>query len=413
MRQVIYFLLIIIIIQTQLSAQWQNVQAVPNEIIYSLTQTNGVFIAGANNKVYLSVDNGSSWSASSIISQNSGSVEAAIIFKDHLFVGTTPVGVFKSTDGGASWMEFNNGFSGLGSNGISSFVNREGILYCSTFGAGVFYLDNSNGQQWIPYQDNFPVGISGTVTDMILNNGTLISSGGGNGYIYRNESGTTQWIEIFVFNPLPNSFVVSDLYSNDNFIFAGSNFKIHSSSDNGLTWNYLFNGLPNGFDYYLAGASGKIYTLTNGTTGAALFVSDNNGATWNYVNNINTIYVYEIEAVGDNLYAATETGLYYIPLSAVSVDDKPYSANDFKLYQNYPNPFNPNTKISWHSPIASWQTLKVYDLLGNLITVLIDEYKPAGSYTVSFNASELASGMYFYKLQIGNYSDTRKMLLLR
>ncbi len=95
MRQLIYFLLISIIYQAQLSAQWQNVEAIPNEIIYSLTQTNGVFIAGSNNKVYLSDDNGSSWSASSIISQNSASVEAAIIFNDHLFVGTTPTGVFQ------------------------------------------------------------------------------------------------------------------------------------------------------------------------------------------------------------------------------------------------------------------------------------------------------------------------------
>jgi hypothetical protein len=413
MRQAIYFLLISVIFQTQLSAQWQNVQSIPNEIIYSITQSSGVFIAGANNKVYLIVDNGSSWSPSSIISQNSGSVETAIIFNDDLFVGTTPVGVFKSTDGGASWMEFNNGFSGLGSNRISSFVVRDGILYCSTMGAGVFYLNNSNSEQWIPYQDNFPVGISGTVTDMILCDGNLIASGGGNGYIYRNEFGSSDWEEVFVYNALPDAFVISDLYTDGNFVYAGSNYRIHLSSDTGLTWNYLYNGLPNGFDYFLAGASGKIYTLTNGTFGSALFVSDNNGTSWNYVNNLSTPYVYRIEVIADKLFAATETGLYYIPLSAVSVDDKPYKADDFKLYQNYPNPFNPITKITFHSPVASWQTLKVYDLLGNLITVLMDEYKPAGSYEVSFNASSLVSGMYFYKLQIGNYSDTRKMLLLK
>lgn len=374
----------------------------------------GVFIAGAQNKVYLSSDDGSSWNTSSVININTGSVEASILFNNNLYVGTIPTGVFKSTNNGLTWIELNNGFIGLGSNGISSFVIRDGILYCSTFGAGVFYLNNLNGEQWITYQDNFPVGISGTVTDLILNNGTLISSGGGNGYIYRNESGTTQWNEVFVFNPLPNSFVVSDLYSNDNFIFAGSNFKIHSSSDNGLTWNYLFDGLPNGFDYYLAGASGKIYALTNGTSGAALFISDNNGASWNYLNNLITPYVYRIEVIEDKLFAAAETGLYYLPLSAVGVDD-PNNENpeDFFLYSNIPNPFNASTTIKYQVPFQANVSLKIYDILGTEVATLLDEQMPAGRYEARFTDINLTSGTYFYTLRTGNYTQTKKMILLK
>lgn len=86
---------------------------------------------------------------------------------------------------------------------------------------------------------------------------------------------------------------------------------------------------------------------------------------------------------------------------------------DFILEQNYPNPFNPGTKISWKSPIAGWQTLKVYDLLGNEVATLIDAYKPAGSYEVSFDASGLTSGIYLYKLISGNFIETKKMLLLK
>ncbi|MFN3693672.1 MAG: T9SS type A sorting domain-containing protein [Ignavibacterium sp.] len=91
-------------------------------------------------------------------------------------------------------------------------------------------------------------------------------------------------------------------------------------------------------------------------------------------------------------------------------DVQPYN---FELSQNFPNPFNPSTKISWQSPVNSWQTLKIYDLLGNEITTLVDEYRKAGRYEVEFNASKLSSGIYFYKLNAGSFTETKKMVLLR
>ena len=86
---------------------------------------------------------------------------------------------------------------------------------------------------------------------------------------------------------------------------------------------------------------------------------------------------------------------------------------EYSLKQNYPNPFNPSTKISWQSPINSYQTIKVYDVLGNEVATLVDEYKPAGSFEVVFDAKGLGSGLYFYKLQSGNYIETKKMILLK
>ncbi len=89
----------------------------------------------------------------------------------------------------------------------------------------------------------------------------------------------------------------------------------------------------------------------------------------------------------------------------------------FQLYQNYPNPFNPSTKISWQSPVSSWQTLKVYDILGNKVATLVDEFRPAGTYEMEFQSAigdrQLASGIYFYQLKVGSFVDTKKMMLLR
>ena len=93
---------------------------------------------------------------------------------------------------------------------------------------------------------------------------------------------------------------------------------------------------------------------------------------------------------------------------------------DFILNQNYPNPFNPSTKISWQSPVAGHQTLKIYNLLGNEVATFVNEYKEDGKYEVTFDASNLSaggqglsSGVYIYKLQAGNFVSTKKMLLLK
>jgi hypothetical protein len=93
---------------------------------------------------------------------------------------------------------------------------------------------------------------------------------------------------------------------------------------------------------------------------------------------------------------------------------------EFNLEQNYPNPFNPSTKIRYSIPSVTlsgveWSRvqLKVYDVLGNEVATLINEEKPAGSYEVEFNASELSSGIYFYKLQAGSFIQIRKMILVK
>jgi cyanophycinase len=87
---------------------------------------------------------------------------------------------------------------------------------------------------------------------------------------------------------------------------------------------------------------------------------------------------------------------------------------EFILYQNYPNPFNPSTKISWQSPVNGWQSLKIYDVLGNEIETLVDEFKEAGFHSAVYivNAA-LASGIYFYKLQVGSLVETKKMIYLK
>ncbi len=125
---------------------------------------------------------------------------------------------------------------------------------------------------------------------------------------------------------------------------------------------------------------------------------------------------------GNNFFGATATDEMYM-------DDYSYmpGANwitgitqngntvpvEYALSQNYPNPFNPTTKINFALPKSGLVTMKVYDILGKEVATLVNEVKNAGSYSVDFNASNLTSGMYFYKVSVNGFSDVKKMLLLK
>ncbi|MFN3874122.1 MAG: T9SS type A sorting domain-containing protein, partial [Ignavibacterium sp.] len=96
------------------------------------------------------------------------------------------------------------------------------------------------------------------------------------------------------------------------------------------------------------------------------------------------------------------------------VDVEIFQPAEFRLEQNYPNPFNPSTKISWQSPVGSWQTIKLYDIMGREIETIVDGYYEAGSHSKLYIVnSSLPSGVYFYRLQAGNFSAIKKMILIR
>lgn len=100
-------------------------------------------------------------------------------------------------------------------------------------------------------------------------------------------------------------------------------------------------------------------------------------------------------------------------VTPASIRESHLKPGQYFLFQNYPEPFNPSTKIKFQIPEISFVTLKIYDVLGNEISILVNGEKSKGTYEVEFNASDLASGIYFYQLRGGNYIQTKKMILLR
>jgi hypothetical protein len=108
-----------------------------------------------------------------------------------------------------------------------------------------------------------------------------------------------------------------------------------------------------------------------------------------------------------------EIKISYLYTPITSIEKVLYLPNFLGLSQNYPNPFNPTTSMQYTISNRQFVTLKVYDLLGREIATLVNEEKPAGEYEVEFDGSNLTSGIYFYRLNAGEYSATKKMILLK
>ena len=140
------------------------------------------------------------------------------------------------------------------------------------------------------------------------------------------------------------------------------------------------------------------------------------------VNTIDTVKIYSFTTK----YKPKENGVYYLRLNIIDINNSVQSSSEIKigfseiteikLYQNNPNPFNPATTISYDVLIPTKINLRVYDLSGKEIDVLVDDYQQAGTYKVEFNANKygnLASGIYFYKLQTNYSSDIKKMIFTK
>jgi PKD repeat protein len=123
-------------------------------------------------------------------------------------------------------------------------------------------------------------------------------------------------------------------------------------------------------------------------------------------------YQWQLRAV-DAAYVGSQVALGEFNIGVVSVDGDNELPFNFSLEQNYPNPFNPATTIKYSIPSSGQVTLKIFDALGEQVALLINEYRQAGNYILSFDGKNLSSGVYFYQLTAGNLIDTKKMILMK
>jgi len=273
------------------------------------------------------------------------------------------------------------------------------------------------------------------------------SEGGGTGLDYAtikyNSSGVQQWVTRYnapgndedrffslAVDSFGNAFVTG--YSG----ILGSDYATVKYNSSGVQqWVAIYNGTGNGDDgaqslavdgsgnVYVTGSSGgggtdlDYATIKYNSFGDLIWVRRYNGpgnaldgASSIAIDGSNNVYVTGT-STGSGTGEDYATIKYSQLVSITPVSNQIPGA--FKLEQNYPNPFNPSTKINYSIPNTQYTILKVYDVLGNEVATLVNEKQNAGSYEIEFEGSNLSSGIYYYKLLTDNFSDTKKMILIR
>ena len=408
-RNGIFLCLFFLICIGTANAQWQIVSG-PSGVgfvrVQCFNQIGTNFFAGTLGAgVHISTDNSMNWTAVNT-GLTSNNVAALIVNGTNLFAGTDS-GVFVSTNNGTNWTAIDNG---LTSKNISTLAVIGNNLFAGTGGAGVF-LSTDNGANWTAVNN----GLTSNFVSSLAVIGTNLFAGtvgfGGSG-VYISTNNGTNW------NPANSGLtgnVVTTLFASGTNLFSFTS-QVFISTDNGTSWSLANTGLPNSFEVCFAVSGSNVFA---GAYSNGVYLTTNNGANWNEVNDGfgSSRTIRTLAVLGVDLFAGFYNGsVRRRPLSQMITSVESISniqPTQFSLDQNYPNPFNPTTKIRFEIPNGGLVELKVYDVLGNEVGVLVNEEKPMGRYEVDFKAANLPSGVYLYKLQAGNFFETKKLMLLK
>ena len=410
MKNLCYFVTIsVVIFYSSLNAQWIRTNGPPGDYGYFRTfAVSDINLFAGNDGgggVFVSSNNGTSWTAINV-GLSSWYIEALTFSGTDLFAGTGGGGIFHSTNNGTNWTEVNTGLTNttvwsFGVSGINLFAGTAGGVFLST----------NNGASWTSASN----GLTNADVRTFAVIGTNLFVGTFGGGVFRSTNNGTNWTPAN--NGLTNTTVLTLAVSGTS-LFAGTFNRVFRSTDNGASWTAANNGMTYYIVYSLVTYVTNLFAGTNG----GVFLSTNNGTSWTEANTGLTNTPVALVVSGSNLFAGTDSNrVWRRPLSEMVTaveDHSNETPSQYVLEQNYPNPFNPSTIIKYTIPSEGTQRavsvqLKIYDVLGNEVATLVNEDKAAVTYEIEFDASALTSGIYYYTLNAGGFSDTKKMILLK
>ena len=435
-----------------LDAQWVQTGGLNAGTVHAFGISGTNLFAGTDSGVFLSTNNGASWTAANQGLTNT-TVDAFAVSGANLFAGTQ-IGVYLSTNNGASWPISRSGLTDITITSLVVFTgNFGGInLFAATQGSGV-YFSNDNGVSWSAVNSGLAVGdVLALAAGPDGDGGTNLIAGTSGGGVYLSDDNGVSWIAInsglttLPVSPLgerganlvggdshedlstkivTGSTINSELSLPDVFslamipdgegganLFAGTSDGVYAYS--GANWISASSGLTNLRISAFAVSGTNLFAGTYG----GVFLSMNNGAYWIAVDSgLVNRSISALAVSGTYLFAAIDSTVWRRPLSELITTSVGQShtglPKQYNLEQNYPNPFNPTTTITYALPQQSKVRLSIYNLLGQELLTLVDRSEEAGYKSVSFDASALSSGVYFYRLEAGSFLQTKKLVLVK
>lgn len=406
--------------------QWTLCNGTAGENIRKIVKVNNTLFAGVMNttfagRILKSTDNGMNWDSVNTGYILSGVFDVAAKGNTICF-GTYERGLIYSTDAGLTWQQ--NYINGVDGNGIFN-VGMSGniiITRSNTFIAPIntmFHYSSNNGANWSPLY----LAPLSFVPNYFYDLDSLFIVGSEKGIAMSTNHGLNWTMPTNLGLPLfpDGRKYIYSLFMNNGNVYGGSIHGFAYSTDMGNNWvstNMGFSDFCAFTDFKTANGFVFGSVANSASANAGVYKTTNNGVNWTVMNSglSSNASVSSLLVSGDYLFAGSNyDGIFRIPLSPITSTGNQGSEiiKDYYLGQNFPNPFNPNTKISFSIPTSGFVSLKVYDVLGKEIYTLVNEIKTAGNHSVNFNASNLTSGIYFYKLETGNFSKTMRMILIK
>jgi photosystem II stability/assembly factor-like uncharacterized protein len=378
--------------------------------ILSLLESESSIYAGTRDGVYRTDDSGDSWIKLTGINDTVNyctvwdmcELEGTLYISAFLQFNTT---VYKTTDDGITWIRCGNGLP-TGISFIKGLVASGNNLVAGT-AQGIYYSSDS-GSNWHP--SNGPVDNIESLASSGNYVYAAVPSGAG---VYRSVDSGVNWTV-----SLQSTVDYVDVAAIDNYAFAGAFFGgARYSSNYGSTW-FQSSGFPMDASVFAIGP------VSNGTVLAGtdleptwIYVSYNNGSTYlPYSEGLFENASVETFAVNDTfMFAGTDYNGVWRRLrpGVVNVQAHLNVPEEFTLSQNYPNPFNPTTTIEYSISESGTVKLVVYNSLGEEVATLVNDFKEAGNYKINFDAADLSSGIYYYRLASNSFNEIKKMILLK